>query len=470
MSSKQRPSLSEIRVGIFVVIGLAILALAIFSIGSQVGLFEEQFQAMTYLSNVSGLKPGDVVLLGGVEVGNVTSVDITTGPLPETDQNRQIIERVNTLSEQQDRLRGQIAQSEQSLQAAQTRLSAVAAAQGAESSAARAVQREIDSLQNRVGEMRSSVSDIQKDIEQERSGLQNIEVTMRIAAEYRDWVRADSSISLGSIGLLGDKYIEISLGRSDQRPRVVQLPEEGWLGTETREVVLITGTQQASFGELITGANDILANFETLSQQVEDIMRSFQAGEGTVGKFITDPSFFNNLNQTVENANRAMKRIGDLAGDLGAGTGSQGTISRLVKDDDLYNRILASTEHLEELLGKIDQGEGTLGKMVNDPSIYDKTDNLVGEIGTVTERINAGQGTLGKLTTDDQLYVSLTQSVEELSSILKDIQAGKGTLGKLAKDEALYGNLNQVSSEVIKLLYDFRDDPKKFLTIKFEIF
>ena len=78
MSAKQQPSLSEVKVGIFVVVACAILAMAIFAIGSRVGMFEDQFWAMTYLSNISGLKPGDIVLLGGVEVGNVMSVQIET--------------------------------------------------------------------------------------------------------------------------------------------------------------------------------------------------------------------------------------------------------------------------------------------------------------------------------------------------------------------------------------------------------
>ncbi len=53
---------------------------------------------------------------------------------------------------------------------------------------------------------------------------------------------------------------------------------------------------------------------------------------------------------------------------------------------------------------------------------------------------------------------------------MKDVEQGKGTLGKLAKDEELYQNMNKVSSEVVKLIYDFRQNPRKFLTIKFEIF
>src|SRR5512146_3487444 len=85
MDSKGKASFSELKVGIFVVVACAVLAIAIFTIGTQVGLLEKTFTAKTYLNTVSGLKPGDVVLLGGVEIGNVTSINITQpGELTQT--------------------------------------------------------------------------------------------------------------------------------------------------------------------------------------------------------------------------------------------------------------------------------------------------------------------------------------------------------------------------------------------------
>ena len=91
-------------------------------------------------------------------------------------------------------------------------------------------------------------------------------------------------------------------------------------------------------------------------------------------------------------------------------------------------------------------------------------------IKDIASRIEKGEGTLGKLSTDDKLYQDLQSTLAQLSAFVKDIEEGKGTLGRLAKDEQLYLNLNEVTSEVVKLIYDFRQNPKKFLTIKFELF
>ena len=358
MSPKQQFSLIELRVGIFVVVVCAILALAIFAIGSQVGLFESHFLAVTFLSNVSGLKPGDVVLLGGVEVGNVLAVKISQpGELPQTETNARILQRVAHLMDQLESARAQVEETESSLQDARSRYRQAIQDHGAASPQAQRLDKEVEDLDRRLEDHQSTVSGIQDDIERARSGLQNIEVEMRINSAYRDWVRADSNISLGSIGLLGDKYIEISLGRTDEPPKTMAIQVEGWLGTKTQQAVVITGTQQASFGELITGANDILANFETLSGQVQDIIRNLEAGEGTIGKFLTNPSFFNNLNATVENANRTVEKLGTLISNIDSGGG---TMSKLIHDESLYNDLVGTLNDMKALTQKVDKGEGRL--------------------------------------------------------------------------------------------------------------
>ncbi len=91
--------------------------------------------------------------------------------------------------------------------------------------------------------------------------------------------------------------------------------------------------------------------------------------------------------------------------------------------------------------------------------------------------INAGRGTLGKLIRDDQIYYDARAAIarfnttaERIDNMVAAAQRGEGTVGKLLNDETLYTNVNQLSSEGVKMLYDFRQNPKKYLTIKFELF
>ncbi|MDA2938289.1 hypothetical protein MYX75_08515 [Acidobacteria bacterium AH-259-A15] len=470
MDARGRPSFSELKVGIFVLVTCVILGMAIFTIGTRVGLFEETFYARTYLNNVSGLKRGDIVLLAGVEVGNVIEVHIDPGlQLPETQSNQQFIQQIEELTQISEQLQQQIAKTGEDLRRVEARYDQAVQQYGEGSRQVRTLKREVDNLQDLLNARQNRLEEVQEDIESARRNLQNIVVVMQIRSEYRDRIREDSNISLGSIGLLGDKYIEISLGRSPSAPPVVKDPVDEWLGlgTGTREVVVVTGTSQPGFRELITGADDVLANLEVLSNKLNSILSELSEGGGTVGKFITDVAFYDNLNQAVIQASQTVDQATELIHDVRQG---EGTIARLVQEQEVYDKIDDATDRLQKVLARIEQGEGTLGKIVNDPSIYEKSERLVGNIERITGRMDEGQGTLGKLSTDDQLYKELRQSLDRFAAFIGDIEQGKGTLGRLAKDEQLYQNLNQASSEVLKLLYDFRQNPRKFLTIKLELF
>ena len=91
--------------------------------------------------------------------------------------------------------------------------------------------------------------------------------------------------------------------------------------------------------------------------------------------------------------------------------------------------------------------------------------------------VNAGRGTLGRLVKDEAIYndaraaiARFNTTAERIDNVVAGAQRGEGTLGKLITDEALYNNVNNLSSEGVKLMYDFRQNPKKYLTIKFQLF
>jgi phospholipid/cholesterol/gamma-HCH transport system substrate-binding protein len=85
-------------------------------------------------------------------------------------------------------------------------------------------------------------------------------------------------------------------------------------------------------------------------------------------------------------------------------------------------------------------------------------------------RIDKGEGTMGKLSRDEELYNRTRVALERFASFVDQIEQGKGTMGKLLKDPGLYNNLDQSTAEISKLLYDLRQDPKKYLTIRFRVF
>jgi phospholipid/cholesterol/gamma-HCH transport system substrate-binding protein len=64
----------ELRVGIFVVFGLALTAISVFLIGDTRDLWEAKARYSAAFHNVAGLKPGAPVRMGGVDIGAVAAV------------------------------------------------------------------------------------------------------------------------------------------------------------------------------------------------------------------------------------------------------------------------------------------------------------------------------------------------------------------------------------------------------------
>jgi len=349
---------AQLRVGILVLTGFTILAIAIILIGGGIGFFRAKYPLKTYLSNASGLKKGSLVWLAGIEVGNVHAVNITASPDP-----------------------------------------------------------------NRV-----------------------VEVVMRIDANFQDSIRADSVASLGSIGLLGDKYIDISRGSSTEKP----IASNGE----------VKGSEAADIKRIIQNSNDLVANLGDFVDKLNRIILKIDEGQGTIGKFINDPSLFSKMDRTVTEAER-------LLVDVRSGKGS---IGRLISDRELYDRLNQTLSKANAIMARVEAGEGTLGKLVQDPALFSKADTLLARLNVVAERIEKGEGLLGKLSKDDALYLQLRDSISKFSALAEKINQGEGTIGKLFVDASLYTNLNNASAELIKLLYDFRQDPKRFLRIKFGLF
>lgn len=356
----QRRSLAwtELRVGALVIASFILLAMAIFFISGESGIFTKKYKITAYFESANGLRSGAEVRLEGVTIGNVRSVRI------------------------------------------------------------------------------SKLSDPAKSVEAE----------MALDQSFQNIIRSDSAVTIGTIGLLGDQIVEIS--RGSEAGKIVE--DGGYL----------QGAEKGDIAKIVTGTNDFIANLQVLSDQVKRMAERVDRGEGTLGKFLTDSSIYDNANLTVKDANLLVR-------DFRTGNG---TVGKLVSDDELYRKLTGIGDRVDELVLKISNGQGTAGKFINDPALYNKADALVARFQTIVDRIDRGEGTLGKLTKDDTIYNEARDTMTKLNNLILAVQNGEGTAGKFIKDPTLFNSLNQTSSEIQKLLYDFRQNPKKFLTINFKLF
>lgn len=283
-------------------------------------------------------------------------------------------------------------------------------------------------------------------ISQSQEPKKSVEVEMRLDQAYQGIIRSDSQVSIETKGLLGDNIVEISRGSA--------------AGQSVSNGGTLQGEEVGDIKKIITGTNDFVANLDVLSNTFKKMAERVDRGEGTLGKLMSDSSIYDNINKATAEADALVKD---------ARTGN-GTIGKLMHDDELYTKVNGTVDRFNKMMDFVEAGNGTIGKFYKDPSLANRTDQLIARFQTIADNVEKGKGTVGKLMTDDALWNDARHMMARVDGLVDSIQNGDGTIGKAIKDPTLYNSLNQTSSEILKLLYDFRQNPKKFLTINFKLF
>ncbi len=206
---------------------------------------------------------------------------------------------------------------------------------------------------------------VPKDLE-----MREITVVMRINKKYQDRIRADSSASIETQGLLGDKFIYVTMG-SEAQPII---PNNGILPSKVTTSIFALGDKA---GEIMDNISDAAKSISEMlkgkegKSDIKGILSSMRAslekiekGKGLVHSLIYDPKG----EQVVDDLSRAMKSVGDLVAKADEKDGAAGI---------LVNMRRASAD-LRDIMASIRRGEGTLGKMVTDPALYNDLRALLG--------------------------------------------------------------------------------------------
>jgi phospholipid/cholesterol/gamma-HCH transport system substrate-binding protein len=270
-------------------------------------------------------------------------------------------------------------------------------------------------------------------------------IGMKLRKDYLSQIPDDSVIEISASNLLGDKFININKGKS---------------ATAVKDGGTLKALQTNDIPELMNRAGDLLGSLQTSLTRFDVILADIEAGKGNVGKLIKDEELYNRLNATVADAQKAMTAI----------TSGDGTVAKLLNDPALYDDLRGTLKRVDDMVASVQRGEGTAGKLLKDPALYDDARQSVAELKTLLADLNAGKGTAGKLLKDDQLYRQINSVVAKLEGTVDRINSGQGTIGRLLVDPQLYESLNGATGELHQLLKDIHANPKKFLRIKLAIF
>lgn len=348
----------EFKVGLVILIAIAVLMAGVFLIGERNNLFSRKNEYYILFGSVSGLAQGSPVQLNGVDVGTVTEV-----VLPENPRLEQIEVWINVDSKYAERIRG-----------------------GPQLPA---------------------------------SGGLNLPTQARIK----------------TLGLLGDKFIEISSGATE----FPIIPSGGQ----------IQAAQPTNVDALIASGEDVMSNVVEISASLSTILARMEQGEGLLGELTSNSESGKRLRESVIGTTESMERIATTI------ESGEGPLPRLLNDRQMADRLASSLDRFESLLAQAQTGPGLLPGLLNDPSAKQKFDETLATLNQMardlqgfTADLETSDALLPRLVNDEEYGREITGKLNEIVNRLNEISVkvseGEGTAAKLINDRQIYDAVNDI--------------------------
>lgn len=280
-----------------------------------------------------------------------------------------------------------------------------------------------------------NVGSVQKIVLPEEVEQKMLTVWITADRRYAARIRDDSLARIKTLGLLGDKYIEISSGSSAAEV----IPDGG----------AIPAAPATDVDRLIATGGDAVDNFVAISYSLREILARMESGEGILGELTTDSEAGKRAKEAMLTVLESMREISRQV------ESGPGTLGRLIRDGTLAAKLEATVDRLDGLLTTLHEGDGALPLLLRDPDTGERALRLVDGLGQLSEDLAAlvkemrsGEGLLGTLISDaeygDQFTLELQQLIHNLNLVSQRLAQADGTLGLLIADPQVYDAVNDI--------------------------
>jgi len=342
LPSQKQLKWSQLRVGLTVVIASATLAVLIFLMSGTGGWFTRKITLLSYFDNAQGLREGAPVRLAGVDIGNVTRVQVVNGkPLTPVE----VTMKVNT-------------KYSFNLRKDSVTLMSTAGILGEtyvdiDSSTAKGPQAtDGDRLETRD---QPAIQDV---VRASQGTLQNMDSLLKRVDRIMTFIESGQ----GSIGkVIYDPALYNQLNATV---------------AEFKGLVDDIQNGKGSLGPLFT-SDEVYKKAVSAIDKLNAIVDDLQQGKGSAGKLLKDPELFDNANKTIAN-------VRQMTDDINAGKGALG---KLTHDQEFANRLQTLTNNLASLSERLEKGEGTAGMLFKDPALYNNSNQMLVETRELVKAI-----------------------------------------------------------------------------------
>jgi len=336
MPSQQEVKWSQLKVGVIVLVSLALLTTLLFLMTSASGmsLFSEKIVVSTYFPNSSGLQVGAPVTLEGVTIGEVKAVTVTTDP--------------------------------------KRKLSPVKVVMKLDPHFKTSLHTDTKASLSTVGVLGDTVVDLNSEVATGPELQTGDELKTLETPTLQDVVKASQGTveSLNMILAKVDNVVDDIQQGKGSIGMLIKDPELYQEATNTvKQLQLLTtnlNEGKGSAGKLLHD-DQLYDRLNDSAAKLDEIATALNGGKGSAGKLLKDDSLYNNLNSSLAHAN-------SLLAEADAGKGGLGL---LTKDPAFARKLNDAVTQLDTALGNVNNGTGTLGKLAKDPSAYDNLNKVL---------------------------------------------------------------------------------------------
>ena len=225
-------------------------------------------------------------------------------------------------------------------------------------------------------------------------------VQFNIDNEQFSHIRLGSKVLIGSQGLMGAKVVRIIPAEIMGDP----IAENDTLGT----------LEQIEIDDVVRQISGASTNITHISEELLEISKKINDGEGVFGQLLSDNSMNTNLEQAIAN-------LEDITSDFSR-------ISTKLSNGDVAENINDAASDLKELTDKLVNGEGSLGHLLTDTSLihsfYLSSLNLqqtTANLGELTAALNNDSSALNLLIEDPSFADSLEVTIERLNEGIVEV-------------------------------------------------
>jgi len=256
---------------------------------------------------------------------------------------------------------------------------------------------------------------------------------LKIEEAYLKNISEDSTASMDSANLLGDEYIDITIGKSPQPIKA---------GADVRF------PPPSNFMQNID-----LRQFDAQLRIIDKTIQDVQAGKGSLGQFVTSDALYR---QVLDGAAGVEKK-------LHAAAASQSELGQLLHSSAAYDKLSASLVQLDSRLAQLQAN-----RMLRDTAQYDQVRDQIAQLRQKLADLRAGKGPGGQWIASDAAYAEWNRRVAAWIDDVDAVLSGEGSLGQMLSNAQVYESLNGTLRELQKNVSEFRKNPQKFLRISFK--